>query len=82
VRLEKVEPKLDGMAEWTLDQARRAARVPRTDAPFAGVPFLLVASGEEERQKTAELKASMKWTEGDNLTVIRLVGVEVPEVMQ
>ena len=40
-RLEQVEPKLAGMAEWTLDQARRAAREPLADAPFAGVPFLL-----------------------------------------
>ena len=40
-RLERVEPKLAGMAEWTLDQARRAAREPLADAPFAGVPFLL-----------------------------------------
>lgn len=39
---------------------------------------ILVASDEEEEQKTAELKASPKWTEGDNLMVIRLVGVEVP----
>ncbi len=36
-RLEQVEPKLAGMAEWTLDQARRAARGPVVDAPFAGV---------------------------------------------
>lgn len=41
---------------------------------------ILVASDEEEEQKTAELKASPKWTEGDNLMIIRLVGVEVPEV--
>jgi amidase len=40
-RLEQVEPKLAGMAEWTLDQARQAAREPLEDAPFAGVPFLL-----------------------------------------
>ena len=40
-RLEQVEPKLAGMAEWTLDQARRAACEPLADAPFAGVPFLL-----------------------------------------
>ena len=40
-RLERVEPKLAGMAEWTLDQARRAACEPLADAPFAGVPFLL-----------------------------------------
>lgn len=40
-RLERVEPKLAGMAEWTLDQARRAARESLADAPFAGVPFLL-----------------------------------------
>ena len=43
---------------------------------------ILVASDEEEEQKTAELKASPKWTEGDNLMVIRLVGVEVPERVQ
>jgi len=40
-RLEQVEPDLAGMAEWTLDQARRAARAPLPDGPFAGVPFLL-----------------------------------------
>jgi amidase len=40
-RLEQVEPKLAGMAEWTLDQARRVAREPLTVTPFAGVPFLL-----------------------------------------
>jgi hypothetical protein len=36
------------------------------------VHVILVASDEEE-QKTAELKSSAKWTEGDNLMVIRLV---------
>jgi hypothetical protein len=40
----------------------------------------LATSDEEEEQKTAELKASSKWTEGDNLMVIRLVGVEHAEV--
>src|ERR687890_1990278 len=40
-RLEQVEPKLAGMAEWTLDQARQAARKSLHDGPFAGVPFLL-----------------------------------------
>jgi len=40
-RLTQVEPKLAGMAEWTLDQARQAAREPLGDGPFAGVPFLL-----------------------------------------
>jgi amidase len=40
-RLEQAEPKLGGMAEWTLDQARWGARGPVLDAPFAGVPFLL-----------------------------------------
>ena len=34
-RLERVEPKLAGMAEWTLDQARRAAREPLADAPLS-----------------------------------------------
>ena len=33
-RLEQVEPKLAGMAEWTLDQARQAARVPLADDPL------------------------------------------------
>jgi amidase len=33
-RLEQVEPKLAGMAEWTLDQARRTAREPLRDGPF------------------------------------------------
>jgi hypothetical protein len=41
---------------------------------------ILVASDEEEGQKTAELKTSPKWTEGDSLFVIRLVTSEVPEV--
>ncbi|WP_046867382.1 amidase [Microvirga massiliensis] len=40
-RLERLEPELAGMAEWTLDQARAAAREPIPDGPFAGVPFLL-----------------------------------------
>ncbi|MBL0407885.1 hypothetical protein JKG68_28700 [Microvirga aerilata] len=40
---------------------------------------IMVASDEEEEQQTAALKASPKWAEGDNLMVIRLVGVEVPE---
>ena len=43
---------------------------------------ILVASDEEEEQKTAALKASPKWTEGDNLMVIRLVAIEVPEAAQ
>jgi lipase chaperone LimK len=43
---------------------------------------ILVASDEEEERETADLKASPKWTEGDNLMVIRLVGVEVPERVQ
>jgi amidase len=33
-QLEQVEPKLAGMAEWTLDQARRPAREPLRDGPF------------------------------------------------
>jgi hypothetical protein len=33
---------------------------------------ILVASDEEERE-TAALKTSSKWTEGDNLFVIRLL---------
>jgi amidase len=40
-RLEQVEPKLAAMAEWALDQARRAACESLADVPFAGVPFLL-----------------------------------------
>jgi lipase chaperone LimK len=43
---------------------------------------ILVASDEEEERETAALKASPKWNEGDNLMVIRLVGVEVPERVQ
>jgi hypothetical protein len=35
-----------------------------------------VSSDEEEEQESAALKASPKWTEGDNLMVIRLVAVE------
>jgi DNA-binding transcriptional regulator PaaX len=34
---------------------------------------ILVSSDEEEERQTAALKASLKWTEGDNLMVIRLV---------
>ncbi|PVE20335.1 hypothetical protein DC522_32935 [Microvirga sp. KLBC 81] len=41
---------------------------------------IMVASDEEEERKTAALKASLKWTEGDNLMVIRLVAVEHAEV--
>jgi lipase chaperone LimK len=41
---------------------------------------ILVASDEEEEQQTAALKASSKWTEGDNLMVIRLVAVEHTEM--
>jgi hypothetical protein len=44
--------------------------------------IILVASDEEEEQKTTELKASPKWTEGDNLFVIRLVAGERGEVSQ
>jgi hypothetical protein len=40
------------------------------------------ASDEEEEQQTSALKASPKWTEGDNLMVIRLVAVEHAEVAQ
>jgi hypothetical protein len=40
----------------------------------------MVASAEEEEQQTAALKVSPKWTEGDNLMVIRLVAVEHAEV--
>ncbi|GEO18406.1 hypothetical protein [Microvirga aerophila] len=43
---------------------------------------ILVSSDEQEEQETAALKASPKWAEGDNLIVIRLVAVEVPEVVQ
>lgn len=43
---------------------------------------IMVASDDEEERETAVLKASPKWTEGDNLMVIRLVAVEVPEVAQ
>ena len=34
---------------------------------------IMVSSDEEEERETAALKASLKWTEGDNLFVIRLV---------
>src|SRR3954451_16934704 len=48
-RLEHLEPKLNGMMEWTLDRARQEASG-LLHGPFAGVPFLLkdnmhVASG-------------------------------------
>jgi hypothetical protein len=43
---------------------------------------ILVASDEEEERETAALKDSPKWTEGDNLMVIRLVAVEHAEVAQ
>jgi lipase chaperone LimK len=42
--------------------------------------IILVASDEEEEQKTAELKASPNWPEGDNLMVIRLVAIEHAEM--
>ena len=42
---------------------------------------IMVASDDEE-QETAALKASLTWTEGDNLMVIRLVAVERGEVAQ
>jgi hypothetical protein len=41
---------------------------------------LLVASEEEEEREMAALKASPKWTESDNLMVIRLVAVEHAEM--
>ena len=37
---------------------------------------ILVASDEEEERETVDLKASSKWTEGDNLMVIRLMAGE------
>jgi hypothetical protein len=40
---------------------------------------ILVASDEEEERETAAVKASLKWTEGDDLFVIRLVAGEFPE---
>ncbi|PVE21132.1 hypothetical protein DC522_28330 [Microvirga sp. KLBC 81] len=43
---------------------------------------IMVASDEEEERETTALKASPKWTEGDNLMVIRLVAVEHAEVAQ
>jgi DNA-binding transcriptional regulator PaaX len=43
---------------------------------------ILVSNDEQEERETAALKASPKWTEGDNLMVIRLVAVEVPEMVQ
>jgi hypothetical protein len=39
-------------------------------------------SGNEDERETTALKASPKWTDSDNLIVIRLVAVEVPEVVQ
>ncbi|WP_114188945.1 hypothetical protein [Microvirga aerophila] len=43
---------------------------------------ILVSSDEQEERETAALKASSKWTEGDNLMVIRLVAVEHAEVRE
>jgi hypothetical protein len=40
----------------------------------------IIVSSDEEEQKTAELEASPKWTEGDSLMVIRLVAVEHAEM--
>jgi hypothetical protein len=37
---------------------------------------ILVSSDEEAERETAALKASPKWTEGDNLMVIRLVAAD------
>ena len=42
-------------------------------------PTILVGHDEEERE-IAALKTSPKWTGGDNLMVIRRVGVEHAEV--
>jgi hypothetical protein len=42
----------------------------------------MMASDDAEDREVAALKASLKWTEGDNLMVIRLVAVEAPEVVQ
>ncbi len=39
---------------------------------------ILVSSDEEEERQAQVLKASPRWTEGDNLIVIRLVAGEVP----
>ena len=40
---------------------------------------ILVASDEEEERQTADLKASSKWIEGDDIFVIKLVAGEFPE---
>ncbi|WP_119680011.1 amidase [Indioceanicola profundi] len=40
-RIEAVEPALDGIVERAFDCARKAAKEPLPDGPFAGVPFLL-----------------------------------------
>jgi hypothetical protein len=43
---------------------------------------IMVTNDREEERETAALKASPKWTEGDNLFVIRLVAVEHAEMAQ
>jgi hypothetical protein len=43
---------------------------------------IMVASDEEEEQKTAALKASPEWAEGDSLMVIRLVAAKHADVEQ
>jgi hypothetical protein len=65
------------------------ATLRRLEAPKRKAPqdtgkwhTVLVGSDEEEERETAALKASPRWTEGDNLMAIRLVAVEVPEVAQ
>jgi amidase len=40
-RIEAAEPRLSGMAEWSLDRARADARADLPAGPFRGVPFLL-----------------------------------------
>ncbi len=41
---------------------------------------VLVSSDEEEERQTQALKASPKWSEGDSLMVIRLVGPDPDQV--
>lgn len=59
-RREQVEPKLAGMAEWTVDKARLAAREPLSDSPFTGVPFLLTGNINQQPAFALDLRRASR----------------------